>query len=174
MRRISWKNFLEGIGVLALVASLLFVGFQLQQDRDLAAAQVIVDDDAVRSELLTAISDNRTVWLRGLKGEELTPTDEIAFRAVAVALYHKHSGVYLRLQLLGYGTPESVAQQYAFDLYQYPSLRRIFIQEGQLIDARIRYFNRVPNPGFRAKVTELLGELDNVPPEIQERTFFPY
>lgn len=174
MGRMSWKNFLEGVGVLALVASLLFVGFQLQQDRDLATAQVIVDFDALRSELLTAISDNRNVWLSGLKGEELSPTDEIAFRAVAVAFYRKELGVYQRLQLLGYGTPDSVAEHYAFDLYQYPSLRRIFIEEGQLIDARHRYFNRVPNPGFRAKVTELLGELDNVPPEIPERTFFPY
>ena len=174
MGSMSWKNFLEGIGVLALVASLLFVGFQLQQDRELATAQVIVDFDLLRSELLTAISDNRSVWLSGLKGEELSPTDEIAFRAVVVAHYRKHLGVYQRLQLLGYGTPDSVAQQYAFDLYQYPSLRRIFIQEGQLIAARHRYFNIVPNPGFRVKVTELLDELDNVPPEIPERTFFPY
>ena len=174
MGRISWKNFLEGIGVLALVASLLFVGFQLRQDRDLAAAQVIVDFDAVRSELLAAISDNRDVWLRGLKGEELTPTDEIAFQAVAVALYRQYLGVYERLQLLGYGTPETVTQQYAIYVYQYPSLRRIFIQEVQLNDARNLYFNRVHNPGFREKVMEHLGEFDIVPPELPERTFFPY
>ena len=58
MERMSWKNFLEGLGVLALVASLLFVGFQLQQDRNLAAAQVIVNAQSATNELFVLISDN--------------------------------------------------------------------------------------------------------------------
>ena len=85
MKRVNWKSFFEGLGIFALVASLLFVGYQLRQDRQLAAAQVIVSADAVVIEWLASLSDNRDVWLRGLKGEELSEVDEMAFRAVAVA-----------------------------------------------------------------------------------------
>jgi hypothetical protein len=105
----SWKNILEGLGVFALVASLLFVGFQLQQDRDLASAQVIVDSDAVRRELFALIVENREVWLRGLVGKELAPADEIAFQAIAAAHYQRHLGIYQRFELLGVSSPERVA-----------------------------------------------------------------
>ena len=174
MERMSWKNFLEGLGVLALVASLLFVGFQLQQDRNLAAAQVIVNAQSATNELFVLISDNRDVWLRGLKGEELSAVDEIAFRAVAVAVYQRNLGFYQRLGLLGFGTPENVARRYAFDLYQYPSLRRIFMQEEQLNVVWNRYFNTKSGNRFIAKVMEYLVELDEAPPELPDKTFFPY
>lgn len=65
MERLSWKNLLEGLGIFALFASLLFVGYQLQQDRKLAAAQVIVAHDSNQIELSALISENRDIWLRG-------------------------------------------------------------------------------------------------------------
>ena len=85
MKSIGWKNILEVVGIIAIVASLLFVGYQLQQDRQLAAAQVIVAADANHMTLAALITENRTVWLSGLSGETLSAEDEIAFRAIAHA-----------------------------------------------------------------------------------------
>ena len=36
----SWKNIAEFSGIIAIVASLIFVGFELQQDRQLTRAQL--------------------------------------------------------------------------------------------------------------------------------------
>lgn len=171
---IGWKEYIEGLGVLALVASLLFVGYQLQQDRQIAGAQVTAESTAAAYELFALMSDNRDIWLRGLKGEDLSEADEIAFKAIAFAIYTRHFYYYQTRNLLRYGSADLVVQQYAFDLYQYPVLRRIFNQEGDLIDARNRIFDRPVNRGFRARVKERLEELDRASPELPEESYFPY
>ena len=79
MKRIEAKTILEGLGIIALVASLLFVGYQLQQDRELAAAQVIVTHDANQLELIALITENKEIWLKGLSGATLSATDDITF-----------------------------------------------------------------------------------------------
>ncbi|MDJ0750574.1 MAG: hypothetical protein QNJ11_13900 [Woeseiaceae bacterium] len=171
---IGWKEYIEGLGVLALVASLLFVGYQLQQDRKIAGAQVTAESAAAAYEMFALMSDSRDIWLRGLKGEDLSEADEIAFKAIAIAIYTRHFYYYQTRNLLQYGSADLVVQQYAFDLYQYPALRRVFNQEGDLIDTRNRVFDRPVNRGFRAKVKERLAELDRASPELPERSYFPY
>ncbi len=174
MSSIGWKNYVEGLGVFALVASLLFVGYQLQQDRQIAGAQVTAEATAATYELFALISDSRDIWLRGLMGEDLSEADEIAFKAIAIAIYTRHFYYYQTRNLLKYGSADLVVQQYAFDLYQYPVLRRIYVQEGNLIDARNRIFGRPVNRGFRARVKERLDELDRASPEIPDRSYIPY
>ena len=175
MERLSWKSLLDGLGIFALVASLLFVGYQLQQDRQLAAAQVIVAHDANQIELSALISENRDIWLRGLRGEQLSAVDDISFRAVAGAHFQKHQGVFRRMPLLGFGSfADTQAAAYAFDLYQYPSLRRIYVQNAQLVNARRRYLSATRPSDFVAKVDEFLAELDKAGPDVENRTFFPY
>ena len=173
IERIGWKNILEGLGVLALVASLMFVGFQLQQDRNLAAAQVIVNADAVRNELLALIVENREVWLRGLEGEELATADEIAFQAIAAAHFHRYLGISQRFELLGVSGHERVAERYAFSIHQFPPLRQLFMQESLLLESRNQYFNR-GGFSYREQVIEHLDELDRSPPELQDKTVYPY
>lgn len=170
----GWKNFVEALGVLALVASLLFVGYQLQQDRQIAGAQVTAEATAATYDLFALMSDSRDVWLRGLKEEDLSEADEIAFRAIAISIYTRHFYYYQTRNLLKYGDAGLVVQQYAFDLYQYPALRRIFIQEGNLIDARNRIFDRPVSRGFRARVNGRLDELDRASPELPDKTYIPY
>lgn len=41
----NWRNLIEFIGIFALIASLVFVGFQLQQDQRISEAQTYVDFD---------------------------------------------------------------------------------------------------------------------------------
>ena len=40
MTQPGWKDIAEAVGVIAIVASLLFVGLQLQQDRQLTRAEL--------------------------------------------------------------------------------------------------------------------------------------
>ena len=174
MVRMGWKEYIEGLGVLALVASLLFVGYQLQQDRKIAGAQVTAESTAAAYEMFALMSDSRDIWLRGLKGEDLSEVDEIAFRAIAAAIYTRHFYYYQTQNLLKYGSSDLVVQQYAFDLYQYPVLRQMFNQESDLIVARNRMFNRPVSRGFRARVKERLEELDRASPELPEKSYFPY
>ena len=174
MKRIEAKTILEGLGIIALVASLLFVGYQLQQDRELAAAQVIVTHDANQLELIALITENKEVWLKGLSGATLSATDDITFRALAEAHLRKHSGMHQRMPLLGFDSRMSVAAQYAYDLYQYPRLREIYVERKIRNDRRRESLGVQGSSVFVRQVDELLADLDRAGPEIEDRTFFPF
>lgn len=71
----NWKDVAELLGIVAIVASLVFVGLQIRQDRAIAEAQVFAEQDAVVIEMANLISANRDLWLRGLRGDELSAAD---------------------------------------------------------------------------------------------------
>ena len=70
---------------------------------------------------------NRDDWMRGLEGEELSPTEKITFEAVAYTVWQKFFGLYIRSGLLGYRPGNEIARQLAAELYIFPGLRRYFI-----------------------------------------------
>ena len=180
MKQPSWKLLVEFVGMGAIVASLIFVGYQLQQDRRLAAAQVIVAADTVILELSSLISENRDVWLKGLSGEELTDVEEIVFQIVAESHYRRHSGVFQRVQLLGFGAAEGTVVAYALDLYRYPPLRRLYEQRRQQSITIGSYIDSSPGgaqgslTSFGVMVNERLREFDAYEPDAKENLLFPF
>lgn len=76
----QWNEIAELVGTDAVVASLIFVGLQLQQtqqqlqqDQKIATAEMNSSYVANLIESNNAIADNIDVWLRGNAGEELGP-----------------------------------------------------------------------------------------------------
>lgn len=61
----NWRVTLELIGIFAIVVSLVFVGIQLQQDQQIAVAQLYADFDDTQIELSQLLIENEDVWLRG-------------------------------------------------------------------------------------------------------------
>ena len=127
MSREQLKDLLEAIGFLALIASLIFVGLQLRQDRVIARAQDAADFNNTMIEYSRVINANREVWVKGLEGAELSTLDQVTFESVAFAVWQKFNGLYLRNGLLDQGFKTGVARQVASELYIYPGLRQYFL-----------------------------------------------
>ena len=125
--RQHWRDTFEGIGFVALICSLIFVGLQMRQDHRLAQAQNAADFDDTMIEYARVINANREVWMKGLEGADLTPTDEIAFETVAFAVWQKFFGIYDRSGLLDGRPQNEIARQLASELYIFPGLRRYFV-----------------------------------------------
>ena len=68
MAREHWRDRLEAIGFVILIASLIFVGLQLRQDHTIARAQNSADFDDTMIEYARVINANREVWIKGLEG----------------------------------------------------------------------------------------------------------
>lgn len=68
-------NLIESIGVVGIIASLIFVGMQVRQDQRIAEAQIYAESATLGIELSRLINDNREVWSKGSKGEEPDDTD---------------------------------------------------------------------------------------------------
>jgi hypothetical protein len=127
MSRNNWKDLLEAIGFIALIASLIFVGLQMRQDRTLAQAQNAADFDDTMIEYASVINANREVWVNGLSGAELSVLDQVTFESVAFAVWQKFSGIYRRTKLLNEGNELRVARQVASELFIFPGLRQYFL-----------------------------------------------
>ena len=158
MNREKWKSVFEAIGFVVLIASLIFVGLQIRQEHQIARAQNSADFDDTMIEYARVINANREVWKKGLEGEELPPTDQIAFEAVAFAVWQKFFGIYQRTDLLGYRPRDEIARQLASELYIFPGLRHFSV-------ARCEYGESMGfSRPFCHDVREQLGRLDDGTP----------
>lgn len=134
------KEIAEFVAVSSIIASLIFVGLQLRQDKQFTAAQVRVESDGLVFDLSQMVSEGRDIWIRGLNGEELSEHDELTFRAVAIAVEQRHRGIAQRAPLLGTGTEGNRAKRFAHILCQYPGLRRVFLGQvngREMLDAAV-------------------------------------
>ena len=79
MKSTNWKDIAELVGISAIVASLLFVGLELKQSRDVALAEVYQN----RAELGIIFSSSRrgtdvqAIMKKVPKGEKLTGYDQV-------------------------------------------------------------------------------------------------
>ena len=124
MSREQWRDLLEAIGFLALIASLIFVGLQFRQDHIIAEAQIAADFDDTMIEYARVINANRDVWIKGLEGAELSLQDQVAFETAAFAVWQKFTGLYLRHRILNQGNGLLEARQLAAELFIFPGLRQ--------------------------------------------------
>jgi hypothetical protein len=173
------KEIAEIVAVVSIVASLTFVGLQLRQDKEIAAAQVYVESDGLVFELSRMVNENRDVWIRGLNGEELSELDEVTFQTIAAAVYQRHRGIASRVTRLGTGTEGNRAKRYAYILYQHPSLRRVFMDRVKFHDMRFAANSSISGAVegrnlFDQTVLDSLAELDRLAPPLTEKTYTPF
>lgn len=83
MTKLSWKDYAELIGIAAIVASLIFVGLQMQQSQEIAQSAVYQDRTATSVELQTSSmgsSEYLSGWakLESNQGARLTAEERTA------------------------------------------------------------------------------------------------
>ena len=79
MKKTDWKDIAELIGIAAIVASLIFVGLQMQQTREIALSEAHLSRIEAFSERSNSRIQNADVWLRGNAGEELDSVDSAIY-----------------------------------------------------------------------------------------------
>ena len=79
MTRIRWKELFEVAGVAAIVASLVFVGLQLQQDRHLIRAELGAgsQDFSAMVDLALSDPDVSSAWAKMVERPEDLSTEEM-------------------------------------------------------------------------------------------------
>ena len=95
MSQTRMKDWLETLGIVAVVGSLIFVGLQMKQDHKIATADSyagVVDSTLYVAEL---IADRSELWRRGLDGGELSVDEQIEFNVVIASVSHRWQEVEL-------------------------------------------------------------------------------
>ena len=121
------ENWVQGIGLLGVIGSLVFVGMQLKQSEDLGQVGLGESSVAWGIELSALISDNADVWRRACMGEELSPPE----RVIAGNIYWRYAqgnlNTWVGLETTGVGRHDSsfVTDAFAANIHRYPGFRKM-------------------------------------------------
>ena len=138
MKKIRWSDWIESIGVIAIVASLIFVGLQLRQAEKIASAEGHASTMSNLIEVGNSVKADVNVWNRGATGEDLTD-DEAAIFAVLVRQINDaaYFGYMQVLSLEGEEDARYNATDFAIFLYNNPGAQRVWLaREEHLIKYR--------------------------------------
>ena len=80
----KWKDMVEAVGIIAIVASLYFVGQQIQQSQTIAGNETSMQSLESTIAANSEINQHAEVWVRGLAGEELSGVDAMIFENLLV------------------------------------------------------------------------------------------
>ena len=171
MKPVNWKDIAELVGLAAIVASLIFVGLQMKQDRQLARAASLVDLSATHIELSQLISNNKEIWISGLDGKDLSKEDRAIFDQIARSWHLRMLTNYYASQEANWneGRYEMRVNVAAFDLYKHPGLRQWFDTFKSDYEQRLgSNTGTSTSKSFTDLVEERLSELDRESPEIPD------
>ena len=82
----KFNEVAELVGMVAIVASLVFVGLELRQSREIARADIEASYASASIEMAGLISENSEVWTKGITGKELDESETEVFQSIIIAL----------------------------------------------------------------------------------------
>jgi hypothetical protein len=169
MRSIDWKFSVELVGIAAIVLSLVFVGIQLQQDRELNQVSSFGSMQESANALSELVQEHSDVWVRGLKGEDLTDAETSIFSSMIRAVEARYMNFIIRWQAADSDLfdPEAHARGFAYYMYIYPGLRKHVMNQSRVFDLRSSAFEgSTTAPPILDMAMPYLQRLDENAPEI--------
>jgi hypothetical protein len=121
MKTKNWKDIAELVGIAAIVASLVFVGQEIQQSREIARLEWTGVLAAEQVALDSLLSSEAEVWRKGCAGSELSPTEQTVFTRLFSSFHHFAFARWVRgnVGLTG-ANPLFVSKEYAKNIHRYP------------------------------------------------------
>lgn len=96
----KFNEVAELVGIVAIVASLIFVGLEMRQSQKIALAEIEAAYASASIEMASLISDNSEVWAIGIADEELDDSDAAVFESIIVALSDRNWSTQHQMRLL--------------------------------------------------------------------------
>ncbi len=124
MKPTELNDWLQVVGLFGVIASLIFVGLQLKQDRRIALAEVMSAASESSKYWAELVNDNADVWTKGLHGDELSDVETHRFNALADAFFLRWQAAWTRAHQLEPALKTRFAREAATHIHQNPGLRR--------------------------------------------------
>jgi hypothetical protein len=125
----KFNEVAELVGIVAIVASLTFVGLEMRQSQKIALAEIEAAFVSASVEMASLISDNSEVWARGIADEELDDSDAAVFESIIVALSNRNWSMQHQMRLLDTNeAADGNVHRFAAFLHQRPGLRRAWVE----------------------------------------------
>ncbi len=143
------NDWMQIVGMAAIVASLIFVGIQLKQDRDLAIAEATIASFSNFMELRNQQFEYIEIWNSGNAGSELSADQRAIYRGLIVGAHQSAFMVWSSLDRVGLGSVEFAVSDFAGFLYRNPAARR----EWEAFVDEVDSFRELPGEDFQRNTT---------------------
>lgn len=166
MKKTSWKEFAELIGIAAIVASLIFVGVELRQSREIAMNEIGFVALASYFDTRDTENDHAEVWTKGNLGEELDRYEMAIYRNLVRNTHSRSAWHYRFDQRLGGEDSVVTVVSLAGYLHKHPNARRVWSSLREEDDL----YRQMLIPGYEAsqsmefdnRVRAVLDKLDQM------------
>ena len=119
----------ELVGIAAVVASLIFVGLQLEQASDIAQNEVRLGIYTASIEINNKLSEHADIWIRGSRGDELNETEAFIFGGLMQNLNNQaYFGKTMWDQLGENERPSAEVHNFARMLHENPGARKAWFE----------------------------------------------
>jgi hypothetical protein len=150
------SNWVQAIGVIGVVASLVFVGIEVRQSGRSAMDASLSSDSDVIVSVEELVTQNPDAWYRGCRGDKLQPADEVVFTHT----FHAYEFLYyLRWLRAERGVAASNSNisidNMAAAVHRNPGLRRLWEDHAK---ARYHMPDDIPFQRWRVLVDARLDE----------------
>ena len=120
MNKTAWKNAIEAIGVLSIVASLIFVGLEVQQSTRAAIDASLSSDTSIIIDTESLVLSHPDVWRRGCLAELSDPTEQLIYSRIHHAYVFNYYLRWLRSTMGMESSSEQLAvDNVAMNIYRY-------------------------------------------------------
>lgn len=134
----NWKVIAELIGIAAIVGSLIFVGLEIQQSREIARLEWTGVLAAEQIALDSLLASEAEVWRKGCDGSDLSPAEQVVFVRQFSSFHHFAFARWIRgnVGLTG-ANPLFVSKEYAKNIHRFPGFREMWSRwKSSRIDAQ--------------------------------------
>ena len=116
----------------AIVASLIFVGLEMRQAREIAMSDGALANGANEIERYNAISANPEIWRRGSSGDDLTENEEVVFRSLMQIVEAAEFMEVARLRRVGaQDVADTLTADFSVFLFKNPGARRVWTETSE-------------------------------------------
>jgi hypothetical protein len=167
LKTTNWKSIVELLGITAIVASLIFVGLEMRQAREIAMSDGALANGANEIERHNSIVDNSEIWRSGNSGSELSENDQVVFRSLVQIVHATEFMEIRRLRRVGaFDIADALTADFSVFLYKNPGARRVWIEINQdaikyrslLVSGKVIWDGE-----FAGTVNSHLAKLDQLP-----------
>ena len=117
------NDWLQIGGQFAVLGGLIFVGLQLNQDRQIANIEVVAEAANRRMYWAELIGQSPEVWIKGLAGQPLSATEAAVFDALATSWELSHFSYHFTTNYLRKVSVERrFVREWVLELHTHPGL----------------------------------------------------
>ena len=119
------REWLETFGVIAVFASLVFVGLELRQSSEIATDASLSTSADITASIEELVLDHPDVWLRGCRGETLEATEKLIFTHLFQVYAFQYFMMYMRSDMVVAKSSKDISvDNIAINIHRNPGFAR--------------------------------------------------